>query len=187
MPFLLYNTQRPTGTVCFHLIGARVYIYKYDHNPIRRTQDCQHPLIRAAAAKSLRSCATLWNPIDGSPAGSPVPGTLQARTLEWVAISFSNAWKWKVKVKPLNHVWLAATPGTSAYQTPPSMGFSRQEYWSGLPLPLLKRAEWDWKKYEWKPGTPWALPCTVWISRKWSYYNPLQASTSVLDPSGMKT
>ena len=88
-----------------------------------------------AAAKSLQSCPTLCNPIDGNPPGSPVPGVLQARTLEWVAISFSNAWKWKVKVKSLSHVWLVATPWTAAYQAPPSMGFSRQEYWSGVPSP----------------------------------------------------
>ena len=83
----------------------------------------------------LQLCLTLCNPIDGSPPGSPVPGILQARTLEWVAISFSNAWKWKVKVKSLSRVWLSATPWTAAYQDSPSMGFSRQEYWSGLPLP----------------------------------------------------
>ena len=89
----------------------------------------------AAAAKSLQSCPTLCDPIDGSPPGSPVPGILQARTLEWVAISFSNAWKWKVKVKSLSRVWLLATPWSAAYQATSSMGFSRQEYWSGLPLP----------------------------------------------------
>ena len=89
----------------------------------------------AAAAKSLQSCPTLCNPIDGSPPGSPVPGILQARTLEWVAISFSNAWKWKVKVQSFSRVRLLATPRTAAYQAPPSMGFSRQEYWSGVPLP----------------------------------------------------
>ena len=89
----------------------------------------------AAAAKSLQSCLTLCNPIDGSPPGSPVPGILQARTLEWVAISFSNAWKWKVKMKSLSHVRLLATPWTAAHQAPPSMGLSRQEYWSGVPLP----------------------------------------------------
>ena len=89
----------------------------------------------AAAAKSLQSCPTLCDPIDGSPPGSPIPGILQARTLEWVAISFSNAWKWKVKVKSLSHVRLFVTPWTAAYQAPPPMGFSRQEYWSGLPLP----------------------------------------------------
>ena len=86
------------------------------------------------AAASLQSCPTLCDPIDGSPSGSPVPGILQARTLEWVAISFSNAWKWKVKVKSLSRVQLFATPWTAAYQSPPSMGFSRQEYWSGVPL-----------------------------------------------------
>ena len=89
----------------------------------------------AAAAKSLQSCPTLCDPIDGSLPGSSVPWILQARTLEWVAISFSNAWKWKVKVKSLSRVWLFATPWTAAYQAPPSMGFSRQEYWSGVPLP----------------------------------------------------
>ena len=94
------------------------------------------PLLKdaAAAAKSLQSCPTLCDPMDDSPPGSPIPGILQARTLEWVAISFSNAWKWKVKVKSLSHVWLLATPWTAAYQAPPSMGFSRQEYWSGVPL-----------------------------------------------------
>ena len=90
----------------------------------------------ATAAKSLQSCLTLCDPIDGSPPGSPVPGILQARTLEWVAISFSDAWKWKVKVKSLSRVRLLATPWTTAYQAPPSMGFSRQEYWSGVPLIL---------------------------------------------------
>ena len=83
----------------------------------------------------LQSCPTLHDPIDGSPPGSPIPGILQARTLEWVAISFSSACKWKVKVKSLSRVWLLATPWTAAHQAPPSMGFSRQEYWSGVPLP----------------------------------------------------
>ena len=89
----------------------------------------------AAATKSLQSCPTLCDPIDGSPPGYPVPGILQARSLEWVAISFSNAGKWKVKVKSLGRVRLLATPWTAAYQAPLSMGFSRQEYWSGVPLP----------------------------------------------------
>ena len=89
----------------------------------------------AAAAKSLQSCPTLCDPIDSSPPGSPVPGILQARTVEWVAISFSNEWKWKVKGKSLSRVWLFVTSWTTAYQAPPSMGFSRQEYWSGLPSP----------------------------------------------------
>ena len=89
----------------------------------------------AAAAKSLQSCPTLCDPIDGSQPGFSVPGILQARILEWVAISFFNAWKLKVKVKSLSHVWLLATPWTAVYQAPPSMGFSRQEYWSGVPSP----------------------------------------------------
>ena len=87
--------------------------------------------VAAAAAKSLQSCPTLCDPIDGSPPGPIVPGILQARTLEWVAISSSNAWEWKVKVKELSCVQLLATSWTAAYQAPPSMGFSRQEYWSG--------------------------------------------------------
>ena len=94
-------------------------------------------LAAAAAAKSLQSYPTLCDPIDGSPPGSTIPGILQTRTLEWVAISFSSAWKWKVKVKSLSCVWLFATPWTAAYQAPPLMGFSKQEHWSGLPLPSL--------------------------------------------------
>ena len=99
-----------------------------------------HPASAAtAAAKSLQSCPTLCDPIDGSPPGSSVPGILQARTLEWVAISFSNSWKWKVKGKSLSRVRLLATPWTVAYEAPTSMGFPRmgisQEYWSGVPLP----------------------------------------------------
>ena len=89
----------------------------------------------AAAAKSLQSCLTLFDPIDSSPPGPAIPGILQARTLEWVAISSSSAWKWKVKVKSLSRVWLLVTPWTAAHQAPPSMGFSRQECWRGVPLP----------------------------------------------------
>ena len=92
-----------------------------------------------AIAKSLQSCPTLCDPIDGSPSGSTIPGILQARTLEWVAISFSNARKWEVKGKLLSRVRLVATPWTAAYQAPSSMGFSRQEYWSGVPLPSPKK------------------------------------------------
>ena len=88
-----------------------------------------------AAAKSLQTCPTLCDPIDGSPPGSPVPGILQARTLEWVAIYFPNVWKWKLKVKSLSCVRLFATPWTAANQAPRSMWFSRQEYWSGVPVP----------------------------------------------------
>ena len=91
--------------------------------------------LAAAAAKSLQSCPTLCDPRDGSPPSPLVPGIIQAGTLEWVAISFPNAWKWKVKVKSLSRVRLCVTPWTAAYQAPPPMGFSRQEYWSGVPLP----------------------------------------------------
>ena len=114
--------------------------------PLHASQSAWSPLWRPltqmplaafiySAAKSLQSCPTLCNPMDGSLPGSPIPGILQARTLEGVAISFSSAWKWKVKVKSLSCVWPSATPWTAAYQAPPSMGFSRQEYWSRVPLP----------------------------------------------------
>ena len=100
----------------------------------------------AAAAKLLQSCPTLCDSIDGSPPDSPVPGILQARTLEWVAISYSNAWQWKVKVKSLSRAWLLVTPWTTALQAPLSMGLSRQEYWSGVPLPsphvIAKSCTW---------------------------------------------
>ena len=109
-----------------------IFFYKALEN------ESKDSLITAAAAKSLQSCLTLCNPVDSSPPGSPVPRILQARTLEWVAISFSNAWKWKVKVKSLSRVQLLATPWTAAYQAPLSMGFSKQEYWSGVPLPSSK-------------------------------------------------
>ena len=107
--------------------------YSFLENPMDR--GTWRATIHAATAKSLQSCPTLCDPIDGGPPGSPVPGILQARTLEWVAISFSNAWKWKVKVKSLSRIRLLATPWTAAHQAPPSMGFSRQEYWSGVPSP----------------------------------------------------
>ena len=90
--------------------------------------------LTAAAAKSLQSCPTLCDPIDGIPPGSLVPGILQARTLEWIAISFSNAGKWKMKGKSLSRVRLFSTPWTAVHQASPSMGFSRQECWSGVPL-----------------------------------------------------
>ena len=107
------------------LVGRIVTVWHQDSNW----------LAAAAAAKSLQSCPTLCDPTDGRPPGSPVPGILQARTLEWVAISFSNAWQWKGKVQSLSHVWFLATPWTAARQAPPSMGFSRQKHWSGVPLP----------------------------------------------------
>ena len=120
----------------------------------------------AAAAKSLQSCPTLCDPRDGSPPGSPVPGVLQARTLEWVAISFSNAWKWKVKGKLLSRVQSSATPWTAAYQAPPSMGFSRQEDWSGVPLPSPIEGEREMQINK----TMWPLPISfslVFPPGKW--------------------
>ena len=107
----------------------------YGNSGSETSATCSGRTAAAAAAKSLQSCPTLCDPIDCSPPGSAVPGILQARTLERVAISFSDSWKWKVKVKSLSRVRLFATPWTAAYQAPPSMGVSRQEYWSGVPLP----------------------------------------------------
>ena len=116
------------------------------HLPKLQQQNLRPPSNTAAAtaAKSLQSCLTLWDPIDGSPPGSPVPGILQARTLEWVAISFSNAWKWKVK--SLSRVRLLATPWTAAHQVPPSMGFSRQEHYNSLTVHhRTKCMVWNYK------------------------------------------
>ena len=119
------------------MVGLPIVFWFLNQTPLLNWLE-KLDIIAAAPAKSLQSCPTLCDPIDGSPPGSPVPGVLKARTLEWVAISFSNAWKWKVKVKSLSRARLLATPWTAAYQAPPSMGFSRQEYWSGVPLPSLR-------------------------------------------------
>ena len=107
----------------------------------------------AAAAKSLQSCPTLCDPIDDSPPDSPVPGILQARTLEWVAISFSNAWKWKVKVKALSRLRLCVTPWTAAYQT--TAGFSthgifqaRVLEWGAIAFSKLDHKE-GWTLKDW--------------------------------------
>ena len=113
------------SSFCPHLAKSQTFFQTVFHDVIAA----------AAAAKSLQPCPTLCDPIDGSSPGSPVPWILQARTLEWVAISFSSAWKWKVKAKSLSPVWLIVTPWTAASQAPLSMGFARQEYWSGVPLP----------------------------------------------------
>ena len=113
--------------------------------------------VSAAAAKSLQSCPTLCDPIDGSPPGSPVPGILKARTLEWVAISFSNAWKWKVKVKSLSRARLLVTLWTAAHQAPPSMGFSRQAYWSRVPLSEFSSIQL--LTHVWLFVPPWIAAC----------------------------
>ena len=104
-----------------------------------RSSELRSRLLLLLLLLSGFSRVQLCDPIDGSPPGSLVPGILQARTLEWVAISFSNAWKWKVKGKLLSRAQLLVTPWTAAHQAPPSMGFSRQEYWSGVPL----SSPWD--------------------------------------------
>ena len=95
----------------------------------RQVVSTKRSAVTVSRFSRARLCAT---PVNGSPPGSPIPGILQARTLEWGTISSSNAWKWKVKVKSLTRVWLFVSPWTVAYQAPPSMGFSRQEYWCGL-------------------------------------------------------
>ena len=135
-----------------------------------------YPAAAAAAAKSLQSRLTLCDSIDGSPPGSSFPGILQARILEWVAISFSNAWKWKVKVKSLSRVRLLATPWTAAYQAPPSMGFSRQEYWSGLPLPsphIPLESHNSKRHYLQQPrhrNNPRCPSTDEWIKKMWYIY-----------------
>ena len=129
------------GQICLQVFWLPTFPFQSIPKKMKRTSFwgvSSRRSCAAAAAKSLQSCLTLCDPIDSSPSGSPVPGILQARTLEWVAISFSNAWKWKVKVKSLSCVRPSATPWTAACQAPLSMGFSRQEYWSGVPLPSPK-------------------------------------------------
>ena len=128
-------SQNISGINFLHWIKSDIQTHKCVGKNITFTfwKQLNKPI--TVTAKSLQSCLTLCDPTDGSPPGSPVPGILQATTLEWVATSFSNAWKWKVKVKSLSRVQLLATPWTAAHQAPPSMGFSRQEYWSGVPLP----------------------------------------------------
>ena len=134
----------------FHLVKVMVFpVFMYG---------CESWTIKkAAAAKSLQSYTTLCDPINGSPPGSPVPGILQARTQEWVAISFSNAWKWKLIVKSFSHVQLFVTPWTAAYQASPSMGISRQECWSELPLPECQIIDafelWCWRRFLRVPWT----------------------------------
>ena len=136
---LLSNKKEQTVNICNNKKASKKSlktILVRNRSGTQKRTDYPAPLLwSSAASKSLQSCPTLCDPIDGSPPGSPIPGILQARTLEWVAISFSNAWKWKVKGKSLSRIWLLATPWTTAYQAPLFMGFSRQQYWGGVPLP----------------------------------------------------
>ena len=127
--------QEEKGTTEDEMVGWHHRLNGHEFEQTPGDGEGQGSLACCSPAKSLQSCPTLCDPIDGSPPGSPIPGILQARTLEWDAISFSNAWKWKMKGKSLSRVQLLATPWTAAYQAPPSIGFSRQEYWSGVPLP----------------------------------------------------
>ena len=124
-----------TGMSCHVISFSRGSVPPKNTQKTRTLKGIWFRQYSAAAAKLLQPCPTLCDPIDGIPPGSPTPGILQARTLEWVVISFSNAWKWKVKVKSLSRGRFLTTPQTAAHQAPPSMGFSRQEYWSGVPLP----------------------------------------------------
>ena len=137
-------------------------------------------LLTTTTTKSFRSCLTLCNPTEGSPPGSTVPGILQARTLEWVAISFSNAWKWKVKVKLLSRVWLYVTPCTAAYQAPLSMGFSRQEYWSGVPLPCLSSALF------WTPKTNLPVPPGISWLPTFAFQSPMMKRMSLFGVSSRR-
>ena len=130
------------------MVGNELTELTGSHPPSHKSKLYEHwcQTHAAAAAKSLQSCQTLCDPIDSSPPGSPVPGILQARTLEWAAIAFSNAWKWKVKVKLFSCVRVYTTPWTAVHKAPLALGFSRQKHWSGLPLPspMHESEKWKW-------------------------------------------
>ena len=161
-----------------HLFCERyIYFIKVDEYTLlwrKMCSDVTYNNPAATAAKSLQSYPILCDPIDGSPPGPAIPGIFQARTLKWVSISFSNVWKWKVKVKWLSRVQLLATPWTAAYQAPPSVGFSRQEYWSGLPLPspiiilrhiiiLRYTLQWIYQVDISSQNCVWVSPVEVWV------------------------
>ena len=116
--------------------GEYIWVYGFSNDTTLSNSLCYY-ILYAAAAKSLQSYPTLCDPIDSSPPGSPSLGFSRQEHWSGLPFSFSNAWKWKVKVKSLSRARLLATPWTAAYQAPPSMGFFRQEYWSGVPLPSL--------------------------------------------------
>ena len=145
-PHLLYLLFLPLFHYYFQgsILTTRHHL-SYFHHPVRHSvndtkanMESKQELLLLLLSRFSR--VRLCDPRDWSPPGSPVPRILQERTLEWVAISSSNAWKWKVKGKSLSHVWFLATPWTAAHQAPLSTGFFRQEYWSGLPLPSPSRS-----------------------------------------------
>ena len=145
--------------------------------------DCSHKIKRHLLLGRIsmtnlllrQSCLTLCDPIDSSPPGSSITGILQARTLEWVAISFSSTWKWKMKVKSLSHIRLLATPWIAAYQAPPSMGFCRQEYWSGVPLPSPKLNKQGDNIQPWHTPFPiWNQSCCSITAASWPAYRILK-------------
>ena len=144
----MFRTKISPGLTLFHFRTLEWILVRWIWSGRDKRSTYKNYNAAAAAAKSLQLCPTLCDPIDGSLPGSPIPGILQARTLEWVAISFSNAGKWKVKVKSFSPVLLLATPWTAAHQAPPSLGFSRQEHWSGLPFPspVHKSEKWKWSR-----------------------------------------
>ena len=141
--FVLDNDRPESFTRCFYspMMAVLSDIMKFLQSQWRYDLNSGRGLLLLLLLNLLQSCPTLCNPIDGSPPSSPVPGILQAGILEWVAIFFSNEWKWIVKGKFLSHVWLFSTPWTAAHQAPPSMRLSRQKYWSRLPLPSPR--EWS--------------------------------------------
>ena len=168
--------------LCFHEILKFLLILSLEDLEPHLSVMARNIFPAAAAAKSLQSCPTLCDPIDRSPPGSSIPGILQARILEWVAISFSNAWKWKVKVKSLSPARLFATPWTAAYQAPLSMGFSRQEYWSGAPLPSPNVFP-EWHKnppFVESMSGPWVCHYTFWVFFQFYPFLPTTMATTHL-------
>ena len=125
------------------------HIYTVNTGLYPTTNEYKFPLVAiSTAAKSFQSCSTLCNPIDGSPPSSPVRGILQARTLEWVAISFSSEWKWKVQIKLFSCIWLLATPWTAAYRLLHPWDFPGKSTGVGCHclLPLLPNSDLHWRK-----------------------------------------
>ena len=158
------RSQSRTGQSYFTFLGTKSKGHRVEY---KTSFQSLYSLMHAAAAKLLQWCPTLFDPIDSSPPGSAFPGILQARTLKWVAIFFSNAWKWKVKVKSFSRVRLLETPWSAAHQAPPSMGFSRQEYCSGVPLSsrsLMRGCLLNRFNRVWLCATLWTVACHASLS-----------------------